>query len=51
MTSSLNALREPRGRPAGLPETPGCQRGEGMMLLFALLLLRQLYGAVEDSAS
>src|SRR5262249_40065997 len=33
ITSSLSLLREPRSRPAGLPDCPGCQRGEGMVML------------------
>jgi len=39
MTSSLSALREPRVRPAGLPDTPGCQRLVGMCVLAPCLLL------------
>ena len=49
MTSSLSLLREPRSRPAGLPDCPGSQRLEGMcagtVLLFCkcmmALLIRQ----------
>src|SRR6516164_4081689 len=39
MTSSLSLLREPRGRPAGLPDCPGCQRLVGMCVLAPCLLL------------
>src|SRR5262245_52360269 len=49
MTSSLNALREPRGRPAGLPETPRRQRLLGMFA-FASCCCFATYDSVGDSA-
>src|SRR6516225_48446 len=39
ITASLSLLREPRSRPAGLPDTPGCQRLVGMCVLAPCLLL------------
>src|SRR5262249_18939836 len=33
MTSSLSLLREPRSRPVGFPDCPGCQRLVGMCVL------------------
>jgi hypothetical protein len=42
MTASLNLLREPRSRPAGFPETPGCQRLVGMCAGTVLMLANRM---------
>ena len=42
MTSSLSALREPRVRPARLPDCPGCQRLVGMCAGTVLLLCKSM---------
>jgi len=39
MTSSLSLLREPRSRPAGLPDSPGLPKVGGHVCAGALLLL------------
>src|SRR5262249_53610635 len=51
MTSSLSLLREPRSRPAGLPDTPGCQRLVGMCLCSRRVVIEQQYGSIGDSAN
>src|SRR5215472_7412126 len=48
-TSSLNALREPRGRPAGLPDCPRCQRLVGICCC-RRVDVEQVYDGVVDSA-
>ena len=42
MTSSLSLLREPRSRPAGFPDCPGCQRLLGMCAGTVLLLCKPM---------
>ena len=48
MTSSLSLLREPRSLPAGLPDTPGCQRLVGMCLCSRRVVIEQQYGSIGD---
>src|SRR6516162_9437215 len=50
MTSSLSLLREPRTRPAGFPDSPGCQRLLDMCLCSHRVVVKQQYGSIEDSA-
>jgi hypothetical protein len=42
MTSSLSLLREPRSRPAGFPDCPGCQRLVGMCAAAVLMLRKSM---------
>src|SRR5262245_892554 len=50
ITASLSLLREPRVRPARLPDCPGCQRLLGMCLRRHRVVVKQRYGSIEDSA-
>src|SRR5215471_7464971 len=51
ITASLSLLREPRSRPVGFPDSPGCQRLLGMCLCSHRVVVKQQYGSIEDSAN